>query len=423
MTESFTCPNNCFDHGNCDHGECVCYPNYGGENCEYEFRRLHPGMDLLGEVSLSSWDYFNVEVHEVGSDVVFTVNELAISGTSSDCDMYLGYEKIPTRWDWDYANVTLGESSSIVISSSEEGIYVLGVYGYTSCSFSVSVVITSDASSCPDECSDHGSCLAGECNCSPGFEGLSCDWMNSPLVLDRPQTGYVAKNGWNYYHARAITESLLVISLEQNGDGDCDLYVKADEKPNRFTFDYVDLSLDDSMSITISEPGDHTWFIGVFGWEACRYSIVLDEVKSCECGENNPHGECREGYSECFCSVGWTGDDSSQPQTALENGVSSSVRPHEWKYYQLPANTTTTGVVSLNEITNVGLLWLSVSYTDTPSLSSFDLIDNQPSETHEISIGLPQSTGRSLFIGVYGSPYNTHDDEIPFELIAWGAPF
>mmetsp|Transcript_25261 Transcript_25261/g.34940 ORF Transcript_25261/g.34940 Transcript_25261/m.34940 type:complete len:586 (-) Transcript_25261:85-1842(-) len=431
VTETQTCPDQCSGNGDCVQGECVCYPNYRGSSCQSLIRQLNPGNQLLGEVGKFDWEYFNTNVEVAGSTILWTVSELVQdSSSNSDCDLYAAFDKVPSLWEWDYANVTLGNESTIQVSNAKtDGHYTLGVYGFFECSFRVSVEIIRPDSGCPDQCSNHGDCHRGECRCHPGFEGDLCEWMDPPLGLGESQIGFVEKNSWNYYNARVVTQNALLVNLTQvgEGEGDCDLYVRADDKPTRFDYDYVDLTIKSSFSILIQEPGDHTWYFGVLGWSSCSYSIQIDETLICACGFENTHGDCREGFTECFCHDGWTGPDCNAPLVSLENKEmhSNSVKKLEWRYFELFVANSTTGVVSLKEKNSSGLLWLFVSFTGPPSLLNYDLSEKETNhDIHEISIATAQPQTRPLYVAVYGNPFGTHDEmELEFDLIVWSAPF
>ena len=429
VIESRKCPEDCNNQGTCRDGVCSCLPNYGGEWCQYAFVQLTPNSPQLGQVEENGWEYFNTEVGVAGSEMVYTVTEFPRGdGENSDCDLYLAYERTPSRFDFDFVNITLGDESVLVVTNAHAGQYTMGIFGYAGCDFRIAVAINTPEGDCPNRCSNHGSCLRGECSCYNGFEGDSCEWMNAPLVLARPQGGFVGDNAWNFYTARIITNTALIISLAQEGgEGDCDLYVRADEPPTRFQFDYIDQSLAEEFSIIVREPGDHQWYIGVFGWKACAYTLTLDEEKVCACGENNPHGHCEEGSTECMCEAGWGGVDCLFELVELVNGekTSSSVEQHQWRHYQLPVDGSSAGVVSLKERSSEGLVWLYVSFIEPPTLNSYDLEAVETARgVHEIQISVTKSQTRVMYVGVYGNSFITHgDDALEFDLVAWSAPF
>jgi len=359
----------------------------------------------------------------VHSDVLYTLTEL---DQDADCDLYVAYKRTPSLYVFDYANLTLYDESQIHIPNSDSGIYVLGIHGYTECSFRVTVAVKNNDAECPNKCSGHGNCMVDECSCSPGFDGDSCEWMRAPLALNQPQTGYVGDNEWNYYTARIITNSPFIVNLTQTDGGDCDLYLKADEAPSRFNFDYFDLSREQELSLLVAEPGDKLWYIGVFGWEACSYSLVIDEERVCECGDSH-HGHCIEGSVECVCDDGYTGASCNHKVKDLTIGSKkkNNVTMGDWVYYKVHVDGSSAGVVSMKERDSQGFLDLYVSFVEPPTISSYDLVASQTdSNVHEIQIFVDQPQTRLMYIGVHGNGYITHPDvDYYFFIYAWASPF
>jgi hypothetical protein len=95
------------------------------------------------------------------------------------------------------------------------------------------------------------------------------------MDLDVPETGYVGASTWNYYRIQQTTTNNLVISVSQDSStADCDLFVRRDQKPTNFQYDYSNLSFDQNFNVTIVDPGSAVWHIGVYGWSECGYTIV-----------------------------------------------------------------------------------------------------------------------------------------------------
>ncbi len=82
--------------------------------------------------------------------------------------------------------------------------------------------------------------------------------------------------------------------------------MKAGSYPNRTSYDSADLGFTSPMHVTASSPGDQRFYIGVFGWRACAFSIsaALQDVSQ-NCGA---HGHANEAQ-ECTCDDGYFGDE------------------------------------------------------------------------------------------------------------------
>lgn len=73
--------------------------------------------------------------------------------------------------------------------------------------------------------------------------------------------------------------------------------------------DYYDASFLQTFSLVIPDPGQATWYIGVFGWTSCTYTISVQLSNACPNHCSN-HGTCNaEGV--CVCEGGFTGVDCS----------------------------------------------------------------------------------------------------------------
>lgn len=420
-----TCPHDCHSKGECVKEKCVCSEGFAGESCQIQYTPLASDLSISGSVAAAEWAYYSISITEL-SALTVTVTE-DTSQPSNDCDLYLSLDRLPNLFDWDYANVTDGTVSSINLRQAKKGKYFLGVLGYSKCVYNVTLhtELFSD-SNCRSFCSLHGNCVHSECKCHAGFTGELCDQMDDSLSLHEAQIGYVSKGGWNYYNTRILTQNALHVLLTELDQGDCDLYVRSDKLPNQFEFDFVDLNLHNNSSVTIHQPGDHTWFIGVFGFEDCKYSLKIEETIECSCMEGVSHGKCLEGSHDCFCDAGWTGEDCTVSLVAAHSGekISSSVKKFEWSYYYIFVNHSSSGVLSLKESGSTGFLWLFVSFTGTPSLTNFDFAEkNSLNSVKEISLSLSQQHARSIVVGVYGSPYISRPEAIPFEIILWISPF
>lgn len=107
------------------------------------------------------------------------------------------------------------------------------------------------------------------------------------------------------------SDSALVVRLRETlHSQDCDLYVLKDAKPTTTHFDLYDVSLGNhNSSVTIEAP-DGLYWIGVYGFQACDYTLSLEEGNSTDCPRNcSGHGACNGGL--CVCTAPWAGDDCS----------------------------------------------------------------------------------------------------------------
>jgi len=344
--------------------------------------------------------------------------------SDGDCDSYLKLNTIPTLTNWDYANVTYRNVSTIHVVDPTPGYWYFGVFGYKDCTYTVSLDAGAE---CPNDCSHRGPCNGGNtCNCNPGYSGDYCQTRNAPLTNGAVDSGYVRYNSWNYYTYPTNSEDNLIVTLMETNEyeaSDCDLYIKAGQNPTRFLYDYQEIGNNQNTSLSVNDPGQATWYIGVFGWSECSYSITAYESASCSDTSCSGHGACLEA-GVCSCGDGWTGDDCQFALTEISNGqtITDTVRFNNWNYYNIAINSSALYVV-LQEQASVGDIWLYVS-NSFPTIRQYLYSDVQTNtNTHVISFQNNGQQAISFQIGVYGNPYVLPGQAIPYHLTAWSPNF
>jgi hypothetical protein len=96
------------------------------------------------------------------------------------------------------------------------------------------------------------------------------------LELDSVVTGFVEASYWNYYKFQIVTSNNIIINVVQTDRNmDCDVFVKSAEDPTRTSYQFADLSTRAEFNVTITNPSDLEWHIGVFGWTSCSYSLRI----------------------------------------------------------------------------------------------------------------------------------------------------
>ena len=424
------CPNNCNGHGSCIQGSCRCNTGFSGAGCEVSELGVAVDQIYTGTVAQGAWNYYYFSPRVVYSELDWIVTQ---TNTVGDCDIYLRAYQYPTLWEWDYANVTIGPVSVINQTDATQGTtYYLGVYGYTGCqyNFKLTAITPSTSSDCPNQCSLHAtSCTHSKCNCMSGFTGVECETLTYNLPLDYNVTGYVGNNAWNYYHVSVNTVNDLVVSVNRtSATGDCDLYAKANANPTRFDYQYADITVNANIAITIPNAGGSIWYIGVYGWLSCQYSLIVTEQTSCECGANS-HGHC-EGTPQCICDAGWVGDQCDSQYLTLTSAVpmiNKAVGNGEWQYYKISGSESSALSLTLKETNTTGYVWVFLSHGIFPSLTSYDYSDkNGQKSTHQISYYTKSPQSGDLYVGVYGSPFiptTTKGLKASYNLVVWLADF
>jgi len=235
--------------------------------------------------------------------------------------------------------------------------------------------------------------------------------MTDLLQSDEVANGYVEYNTWNYFKYQSNSDANLMIHVNQSSSkDDCDLYVRAGANPTRFQFDYQELSTDIYYELAINDPGDTTWYIGVYGWAKCSYQIWIDETTACPSNCNN-RGNC-VGDGVCECNQGFSGVACEYNSSALLPGVpmAGQVTTDGWVFYPYSVVNTSSVHIVVKETSSVGFLWVYVART-TPSIRNYLYSDTSNSNLHVISFDFTEDVTDTFQIGVFGNPYSIETTE------------
>jgi hypothetical protein len=336
--------------------------------------------------------------------------------------MYVKFNSTPSWLNWDYQDPYIQASVFIAIPTPSIGTWYIGVWGFKQCEYLLSAVTVT--SQCVSQCSNHGTCNGNSCSCNNGYTGSYCENKTAPLQNNEQVSGYVEENVWNYYTYQANVQENIVITVTQLNDGDCDLYIRFNNTPSRWLFDYIDISATPTYTLTIPNVLGQVVNIGVFGWKKTSYNIKVETTRSCvpDC----VHGTCTAGV--CLCQDSWSGPVCDQQYQVLSSTVpvEGNITADEWHYYKF-TTTETTVVISLRETwenptTNVGLLNLLVAEAVTPSLRQYDYADfSQNRGFHTVTMSLDARKGETItwVIGVFGSGFVVNRST--YKLVAWEA--
>jgi Bacterial pre-peptidase C-terminal domain/EGF-like domain len=424
-----TCPNQCSGHGQCLAGDCQCSDGWSGTDCSRQLSDLTLGQVVSGQtVADNEWKSYRVQVPAATPNQArFLAFRMAQTTSTGDCDLYVRFSKEPTLFQWDYSNVTIRDISDIHVEEPQAGYWFAGVHGFRACSYSIVARVITTAS-CINQCSGRGMCSNGVCACNTGFTGTYCEEMVAPMVGTRPYSGYVEDNMWNYYSYSSNTATNLNISVTQrtSANADCDLYVKQGSKPTRLVYDFQDISMASSFSLTIPSPGQATWWLGVYGWTTCNYTISATEASQCP-NSCSGHGTC-DSQGHCLCASGWAGVDCSSSATALQANTvaTSSVGYNRWKYFTFNVQDAVAMHIQVKEKSFSGFLWMFVN-KGTPDLRNYEWADTATAENiHRVTASHSDGTVMNgiYTIGVYGNPYMPDDNQVDsFDIVAWAPKF
>lgn len=97
------------------------------------------GTSERGFVTDNAWNYYVFQTFTARTVSVVISQDSA----THDCDVYVKKDGKPTRINYDYADERIGQNVTLAIPNPLQGTFWIGVYGWTACSYRVTVVESS----------------------------------------------------------------------------------------------------------------------------------------------------------------------------------------------------------------------------------------------------------------------------------------
>ena len=365
-----------------------------------------PSLFFLSSFSNFSLSFFRSSfLSSIAQALIFNVTQ-ALS--TADCDLYLQFNALPTRYSYAARDITADQSVELVVDSPTVGVWYAGVYGFTQCSYTIRAT---QRSPCPNSCSGHGTCLSsGQCSCSAGYTGSDCSAGIIPLFANTPVTGSIASSNWLYYsYAYPGSSSAQAVRFgvtQASGSGDCDLYIAKGFIPSFHNFTWRDESADSSFSVQILQPGGAgTFYAGMLAFSGtCSYTMTVTLVSQTQQCTNqcsgSTHGTCSNG--QCACVSSYSGAYCQQANFNMASSVTylGYVDQGAWNYYRVSALSSQNVLLSMLETGSNSDCDLYVKAGRNPTRYDYDYADLTNQANSSVTIPDPGST--LWYVGIYG---------------------
>jgi len=330
----------CYGRGDCRNGRCECAQNYWDKDCSLESKKLNIGSTINGDIEQYGWLYFTVDRSQSNAPLIIRVKQVG----EGDVDILLRKGEAPTILNYTASEMSPDDEFSIELPPNSEGRHgewVIGLFAWEKTSFTLSVERREDGA-CTNECSHHGRCLVGQCECDDKTTGIVCERYKAPLRLNEAATGYVATGGWMYFEYTVETsENLLVHVRTDPPDVDLDLFVRRDGDPTWADNDFFDTSTDPNFSLLIEEATGN-WHFGVYGWGAAEFTITISLSSDCPCNDAS-HGHCPANSVQCVCDAGWAGpfcNNTVHKLDSWETYGGASITREKTNYYSITCKSS-----------------------------------------------------------------------------------
>jgi len=418
------CQNDCSGFGTCSSGVCGCTDSHSGDDCSQVSTTLSGGSSKysLGE---GKWGYFEFTISDYNS-ITLQLTEVASNGFAA---LYSQLDHHPGRYDYYLKSADQTSVHTMTLINPSGSIAYFGVYALQNVTFDIAL---SPQRLCMNNCSNHGLCTNGTCQCNTGWTTQQdCSEFNVQLSGG---TNYTESNrivGGETHHfsldVKSANQLLFDINTTMDVENKLHVYLKLASVPNPFDYflqanvsnDFLRL---DVPALTFEQMG--VWFVTMMmdiSGPTTDYVIQGFTLRICpnDCSSN---GHCDAGV--CICKPQYVGSDCSSQNIELTSKESSGVvTATQWNYYHTSVLGSNALHVRVKERNTYGKVWVYMkkqtgSSVSFPTQISYDYANKSDTKLHEIVVASVNATG-TWYIGVFGSPYLGFDeDQAKYAIVA-----
>lgn len=314
-------------------------------------------------VAKKEWHFSTVNVLGNTADLLIKITQTGANESNyGDPDLYVRKGSYPTLSVHDYRATHSGKHEQVSIRKSNKdkpltpGSYVIGVYGFGA--RSVNYDLQAFLFDCPGNCSQHGQCINGKCQCDEGYNvdlNDDCSAQVQEVSLGQLVQGSFEEDSLLTYFRFNVNDTD-VFQLQVNVAWS-DTYISSALAVAKGRFptladndgrDNEYYGGDGTLQVSVSQenvsPG--VWIAALFD----QIPIIAKSAKSynftvitsdCPSGCSG-HGQCNKVTHNCTCDTGFTGKNTALEDCALEtkildgtDSLTADLRPWTSEYFSV----------------------------------------------------------------------------------------